>query len=216
VYDGTKVSASTATLYRFTMGKRLYPSTNGYVGLTSGSTAYASPPATGYNALVHLADFVQYQSIGGNGSGLLYTWSNSTQYSVRWNGYLIGYENLSAYRVTYQMNFYTDQQYYDIKYIHVGSSVYSTDAANAAPGLYIDGVLKSPGTTSPFPWFISSGTTYRVYYNGSSPTAGIGFFEISQSDMVDAGAVTNGSSDDGYTNILTTTNVYQHPTIAIG
>lgn len=204
-YDGTQRSVLAATLYKFDMSDTLYVGTNGYIGLTSGSSGYSAAPASGYNILVHLADFVQYQNVGDNGSGLLYKWSNSTQYSLRWSGYLIGYPNNANYRVTYQINFYTDQNYYDIKYIHVGSSVYSTDAANAAPGLYINGTLKSAGTTLPFPWLISSGTTYRVYYNGSSPTASVAFSEIAQGKMVDVGAVTNGSSDDGYTAIVTST-----------
>ena len=205
-YNGVQKSASTKTNYAFSMGKSLYVSTNGYIGLTSGSVGYLSIPLSGYNISVHLADFVQRQVSGGDGSGQLYQWSNSTQYSLRWNGYLLGYANNGNYRVTYQINFYTNQNYYDIKYVHVGSSVYSTDAANSAPGLYEDGTLKAAGTTLPFPWIISTGATYRVYYNGASPTAGVAFTEIAQGQMEDVGAVTNGSSDDGYTNITSAAN----------
>ena len=215
-HNGVQKSASTSTNYVFSMGKSLYVSTNGYIGLTSGSSQYTAIPLFGYNILVHLADFVQRQVSGGDGSGQLFRWSNSTQYSLRWNGYLRGFENNGNYRVTYQINFYTDQQYYDIKYVHVGSSVYATDRSDIVPGLYIDGALKAAGTTSPFPWLISSGTTYRVYYNGSATTSGIAFTEIAQADMVDVGAVTNGSSDDGYTSITTAIDQYTLPTISIG
>jgi uncharacterized repeat protein (TIGR02543 family) len=198
------------------MGNSLYVGTNGYVGLTSGSTVYLDPPSSGYFILAHLADFVQRQTVDGNGSGLLFYWSNSSQYSVRWNGYLRGFANLSSHRVTYQINFYKDLGYYDIKYIHIGGSVYSTDAANAAPGLYINGTIRSNGTTLPFPWLISTGQTYRVFYNGSAPTAGVAFTEIDQSNMIDAGAVTNGNSDDGFTVIATAVDKYTLPTITIG
>lgn len=206
IYNGTQVSSSTATLYRFSMGKPLYVSTNGHTGLLSGNGGSAVP-TNGYNILVHLADLIQYQVAGQTGAGLLYKWSNTTQYSIRQSLYSIGFPNQSLKRITYQINFYTDQQYYDIKYIFVGADVYSTTPASSAPGLYRNGSLFASGTTLPYPWLISTGATYRVYYNGSTPTAGIAFTELAVADMVDAGAVTNGNSDDGYTYILTTTNV---------
>lgn len=213
--------------YSFDIGKHLYVSTNGYIGLTSGSYNYNAVPATGYNIVAHLADFTQSGTSGGNGSGFLFYWSkydspsNSSTYAIRWSGYLRTHENLSAYRVTYQVKFYTNQNYYDIKYIHVGASVYSTQSSVVAPGLYYNASLTAAGTTLPYPWFISTGATYRVYYDGSSPTSGISFVEVNESDMVNAGATTSYSSvvtpaDDAYTDITTVTDQYTKPTIIFG
>lgn len=217
-YSSTTISDSKIVVsnYSFSIGSNLYVSTNGYVGLNSGSTGYASVPSTGSNIIVHLSDFVQYQTVGGSGAGLLLYWSDSTQYSLRWSGYLYGHENSANYRVTYQINFYPSQAYYDIKYVYVGANVYSTSLSSVVPGLYTDGSKIANGTTLPYPWLISTGTTYRVYYDGSSTTSGVSFTEINASDMVSAGTVTNGNTDDGYTEITTAFNQYTYPTISIG
>lgn len=192
--------------YSFSIGDSLYVSTNGYVGLTSGSSSYSAVPTSGSNIVVQLSDFVQYQTAGGSGDGLLLYWSNSSQYSIRWSGYLYGHENNGNYRLTYQINFYDNGSYYDIKYIHVGSSVYSTARSAVVPGLYTDGTLIAAGTTQSYPWLIGTGTTYRVYYDGSSIQSGISFTEIDTVRMISAGTVTAGSTDDGWTELTTAAN----------
>ena len=212
-YDGAIKSSSVSTLYQFSMGKTLHVGTNGYIGLTSASSSIPLP-SSGIVLSIYGGDFVQAQTAGADGSGLLYYWSNSDTYVVRWNGYQYGFLNNSNYRVTYEAKFYTNQSYCDIKYIHVGANVWSNATPTSTPGIYSNGSLISNGITGPY--YLQTGTTYRIYYNGASPTASISFTDVEQTDMVNAGAVTGGNSDDGSTSIYTTTNQYTLPTISFG
>jgi hypothetical protein len=210
---GVQKSATVSTIYKFSMGKTLHVGTNGYIGLTDASSLVALP-STGIVLSVYGGDFVQAQTAGADGSGLLHYWSNSDTYVVRWSGYRYGYLNNGNYRVTYEAKFYTNQSYCDIKYLHVGSSVWSSGDPTSRPGIYANGNLISNGI--PGPYFLSTGNIYRIYYNGSMPTASISFTDVEQADMISAGGVSGGSSDDGYTSLSTTTNQYTFPTISFG
>lgn len=203
----TQSNIVVSNLYSFSFGNILYPSTNGHIGLTGGSTT--TIPATGKYLAVFPGDYV-----GNTGAspGYMLAWSDSTKYVIRFDGYRFGFVGQSAYRLQWMATFYSNQAYVDVKIITKGSSISSA----VTVGLYNNGNLVSG---LPGPYVISEGTTYRINFDGSNGSTGISYDEISITSpddiMTTAGTLT-GSNDDGFYTITTAQNVYKLPTVTIG
>jgi hypothetical protein len=208
---GTDFASSTPTavieealaVYSFSFGNTLYVGTNGYIGVDSGSSS-TGVPATGRNLNIMGGKDWQMSTI--------YYWSNADTYAVRYDGYEYQKGGQEAFRVTYQAKFYTNQNYVDYKIIRWGSSLTMSPTAF---GMYANGSLVANTYSGPFVY--SPGVTMRVYYDGSIPTAYVGFTEIPAAvpndAMLNAGAVSSGSADDGYLTLSTAANQYNPPTL---
>jgi len=208
---GTDFASSTPTavieealaVYSFSFGNTLYVGTNGYIGVDSGSSS-TGVPATGRNLNIMGGKDWQMSTI--------YYWSNADTYAVRYDGYEYQKGGQEAFRVTYQAKFYTNQNYVDYKIIRWGSSLTMSPTAF---GMYANGSLVANTYSGPFVY--SPGVTMRVYYDGSIPTAYVGFTEIPAAvpndAMLNAGAVSSGSTDDGYLTLSTAANQYNPPTL---
>ena len=201
----TAVIQDTLAVYSFSFGKTLYVGTNGYIGFDEGSSNTAVP-STGRNLNIMGGKDWQMSTI--------YYWSNADTYAVRYDGYEYQRGGQEAYRVTYQAKFYTNQNYADYKIIRWGSSLTMSPTAF---GMYALGTLVANSYLGPFVY--SPGVTMRVYYDGSYPTAYVGFTEIPAAvpndAMINAGTVSAGTADDGWLVLSTAANQYNPPTLTV-
>lgn len=196
-----------SNIYSFAFGNILYPSTNGHIGLTGGSTT--TIPSTGKYLSIFPGDYVGNTSAS---PGYMVAWSDSTKYVIRFDGYVFGNAGNAAYRVEWMATFYTNQAYVDVKIITKGSSV----SGAATAGLYKDGVLVAG---LPGPYTLSTGTTYRINFNGSNGSFGISYDEITAGTngiMNTAGTKVGSGDDDVYYSITTSANYYRSPVVTIG
>lgn len=212
VNGGNRTTSSTLTgivvskFYTFSFGNILYPSTNGHIGLTGGSTT--SIPSTGKFISIFPGDYV-----GNTGAspGYMLAWSDSTKYVIRFDGYKFGFVGQAAYRVQWMATFYTNQDYADIKIISKGSSISGAETV----GLYKNGFVVSG---LPGPYTLSTGTTFRVRFDATSGSFGISYDEISITSpddiMTTAGTKVGTGDDDIYYSITTSSNYYKTPVVS--
>jgi hypothetical protein len=191
--DSDEIFFTTNADYTFSLGKTLYVGTNGYIGVDEGYS-YGSLPATGRYLSFFTRDLEQ--------ASLRY-WSDSTNFTVLWDGYVYEKFGQSAYRITYEAHFYST--YVDFKFINFGSSVGFPDYSI---GMY-QGENALNGVMGPYGYF--AGASYRVYYG---PTTGStspgGFTNVVSANMIQD--TTNNAVDDNYTTIVTAQNMYELPT----
>lgn len=200
--EGTAESNLTATItegypgYSFTMNNTVYVSTNGYIGLTSGSVG-SSIPTTGTVIVIQAEDLVVTD---------IRRWSDDSKYIITVDSYKYGFVNQSAYRLKYQITFYTLQAYADYRIVSYGSSMLTSNTF----GLYYNGARVGPGYPGPFGY--GANTTMRIYYNGATPLAYVGTTTPPDAAGIAISTTpTVGSSDDGYYTITTAANVYTLP-----
>jgi Fibronectin type III domain len=201
----TVSNVAVTSLYNFAFGNILYPSTNGHIGLSGGSTT--NIPATGKYLAIFPGDFVGNTSAS---PGYMLAWSDSTKYVIRFDGYRFGFVGQSAYRLEWMATFYTNQNYIDIKIITKGSSISGAVTA----GLYNNGNLLA---SLPGPYTLNQGTTYRVNTDGTSGSFGVSYDEISitaPNDIMTTAGTLTGNSDDGFFTITTSANYYKSPVVA--
>lgn len=211
VNGGSRLTSSTLTgivvskFYVFSFGNILYPSTNGHIGLTGGSTT--NIPSTGKFLSIFPGDYV-----GNTGAspGYMLAWSDSTKYVIRFDGYLYGFVGQSAYRVQWMATFYTNQDYVDVKIISKGSSISGAETV----GLYKNGFVVSG---LPGPYTLLTGTTFRIRLDATSGSFGISYDEISITSpndiMTTAGTKTGTGDDDVFYSITTSANYYKTPVV---
>lgn len=206
------ISVTGPATYDFNFGNTIYQGTNGYSSLDEG--AYKLFPQNTTKRVINIygQDLTQGISDTGTGSGYLLYWSNADEYVLQWTGFRTGFTSTASYQLRYQIRFYKDQEYADIKYIIKGSSLTSS----YGPGMYYDGQPLG----SLYTGAINQGTTVRVYFDGSTPLAGIAFTEVPNSAFVSAGGVTSGretipNADDSWTTLVSATNQFTAPTISI-
>ena len=196
-WDSPVTTFSGSKLFTFDMGDKVYPGTNGYVALESGQLTDAITLTNGQVVGVYPGDFMQGISSTGNAAGYVKYWSNSSEYVIQWTGY--PYNQLDATKqLRYQIKFYNGQQYADVKYVIKGPNLTTTYNA----GMYNNG---SPvGTTYANP---AVDTARRIYFDGSSPAL-VSFTTIPNEIMIDAGALTSGNADRGWTELTTQADKY--------
>ena len=146
------------SVYRFAFGNNLYVSSNGHIGLDSGSSSYTSMSA-GRNIAVFVKDFQQYY---------LAEYSNSSVYYLYIKGYLYDSSASSVNALDYQIKFYNDPSinYCDIYIVRKGSNVAAL--SDIDPGYYSSGTNGYAGMVGPY--FIGAGTVFRVYFGDQAGT----------------------------------------------
>ena len=146
------------SVYRFAFGNNLYVSSNGHIGLDSGSSSYTSMSA-GRNIAVFVEDFQQYY---------LAEYSNSSVYYLYIKGYLYDSSASSVNALDYQIKFYNDPSinYCDIYIVRKGSNVAAL--SDIDPGYYSSGTNGYAGMVGPY--FIGAGTVFRVYFGDQAGT----------------------------------------------
>lgn len=189
---------SISQVYSFSMGNTLHMSTNCYVSLNTPSNSYASLPS-GYSIPVSLQDF--WNVVG-------YKWSNTNEFVLHYDGYKYS-QTGTAFRATWQMKFYANQNYADFKIIRWGSS---TGPGTKTVAMYKDDTVFGTAVAGPIAQYIA-GQTFRVNYNGNQPQQSVGFTEIVTDSMVPI-SVNVGTTDDGYFSVVTSTNQYTKPSIS--
>lgn len=189
---------SISSVYSFSMGKTLHLSTNGYVSLNNPSSGYISLP-NGYAIPISLQDFWNVSA---------WKWSNGNDFVIHYDGYKYNFTT-TAYRATWQIKFYANQNYADYKIIRWGTSV---GPGSKTIAMYKDNTVFGSPIPGPFAQY-SVGTTIRIYYNGTAPGPYVSYDEISTDSMVPI-PTTLGTTDDGYYSIFTETNVYTKPVIS--
>lgn len=208
-----EVSVTLTAPYQFSFGNRLYPSTNGWIGIDSGHATTAIP-TTGRFFAVFPTDFVyseMHQWSGGGGTVA----ADDVKYVLKYTGYRYNQTQNDSNRITWMAIFYTDTQYADFKIIYKGSNV----SGSVIVGFYNNGTLTSG---LPGPYSIGTGTTFRIYYNntGTNSFSLTSFDEILNTSpnnvMLSLGSPTNGLADDGFWNILTADSKFTTPTVTTG
>jgi hypothetical protein len=185
-YEGLEsyITVTPGSDYTFSFGNTLYIGTNGYIGLdTAGSSD--SIPTSGKFLSIFPADLQQDTTTS------IWYWSDTSQYVIRWEGY--NYNTPSATKI-YQATFYSGQSYADVKAITVNGTAAGTTA------YYKNGVVQSS-----YPSALSTGSSYRVYFDTTAPTS-VAITEKSKSVMKQVTGLTSGSLDQGYTTLTTQTN----------
>lgn len=186
--------------YSFSMGNVLHVGTNGYIGLTSGSSS-TTLPSSGTVIAIQVGDFVVSD---------IRTWSDATRYVVTVDSYRYNFSGQAAYRLKYQAIFYTGEPYMDYRIVNFGSSL--TTMGNF--GIYYNGSLVGSTYLGPFVYGVN--TTMRIYYDGSIPTAYISAVNPPDSAGLLVSSPTVGSADDGYYSIATAANQYAIPFNTLG
>lgn len=144
--------------YRFAFGNNLYVSSNGHIGLDSGSTSYTSM-SPGRNISIFVKDFQQYY---------LAEYSDSSVYYLYIKSYLYNTSASSVNALDYQIKFYNDTSinYCDVYIVRKGSSVGAI--SDIATGYYSSGTTGYAGMVGPYS--ISQGTVFRVYFGDQAGT----------------------------------------------
>jgi uncharacterized repeat protein (TIGR02543 family) len=192
----TKVTSSSVSVpYTFTMGNNLYVGTNGYISLDNGNSSDSIGSTTGRVIGILPADLQQ------SSASSLWYWSNSTQFIIRWEGYVYGdSSNLRQYEVVFD----TAQNYVSVYPILVTSGSGNTQA-----------FVKNGVTQTSYSAGLTTGNWRRVYLDGvTAPTVQTGpYVTKDKSVMIQVSSLTSGTLDVGYTTITTAANQYTTPTI---
>ena len=198
-------SYSTATSavtqpYRFEFGKTLYVSSNGHIGLDSGSSSYTSMSA-GRNIAIFVKDLQQYY---------LAEYSNSSVYYLFIKSYLYNSSASSLNALDYQIKFYNNPSidYCDVYIVRKGSNV--SGNPDFATGYYQSGT--SITGFSGVSGFINAGTVFRVYFGSQTgTTSGISWTSVDNNlwDVIQTwtGQGVGGLGiDDTFTSVVSAAN----------
>ena len=201
-------SATVLKFYTFSFGNTLYPSNNGFIGVATGSTT-VGPPQTGRYIGVFPLDAIGNTSAS---TGYMLSWSDSDKYVIRFNGYQFGQFGSAAYKLDWMATFYNNQDYVDVKIITKGSSI----SGNVTAGLYKNGTVVAG---LPGPYSLTTGKTYRLYFNGDTGIFDISYDEISitapNDIMAFTGTKVGTGDDDVYFSITTAQNFYKSPVVTV-
>lgn len=188
----TKVTTSAVSVpYTFTFGSSLYVSTNGYVSLDNGN---ASDSISGTSTTTGRVIGILPGDLKQSTTTSLWYWSNTTQFIIRWEGYL--YSDVNNLR-QYEIVFDTAQNYVTVYPILVTSGSGGTQA------FVKDGVVKTSYSAG-----LGTGNWRRVYLDGvTAPTTQSGPYVVKdKSVMVQSLGLTYGTTDIGYTTLATSIN----------
>lgn len=189
-YPGTEANTTYTidTGYTFAFGNDLYVSTNGYIGINGVASANGSDalPTTGEYLAVMSRDLQQSSTTS------VWYWSDTSKYTVRWEGFDFG---ASASTKTYQVTFYSGQNYADV-YVLLKNGLDGNTTAH-----YKSGVVRSSYSSA-----LLTGAMRRVYFDGTPPATITGLTEQNKASMKQVTGLTSGSVDVGYTTLTTATN----------
>ncbi len=193
----TAVSGQVTSPYRFAFGNILYVSSNGHIGLDSGSSSYTSM-SSGRNIAVFVKDFEQYY---------LAEYSDASVYHLYIRSYLYNASASAANALDYQIKFYNNPSidYCDIYIVRKGSNV--ALSSDIAPGYYQSGTTGYAGMLGPYT--ISAGTVFRVYFGGQAgSTTSIPWTTVNDNlwDVIQTWTYPGGGGDDTFTAVTSATN----------
>jgi hypothetical protein len=183
--------------YRFAFGNTLYVSSNGHIGLESGSSSYTSM-SSGKNISIFVKDFEQVY---------LARYSDSSSYYLYFKSYLLNSGTESpANALDYQIRFYNDPliNYCDVRIIRKGSNVGLESDIDT--GYYSAGTDGYAGMLGPY--VIGTGSVFRVYFGGlAGTTSGISWTSVNDNlwDVIQTWPYPNGV-DDTFTAVVTAAN----------
>ena len=190
----TAVTAIVTAPYRFAFGNHLYVSSNGHIGLDSGSTSYSSM-SSGRNISIFVKDLEQYY---------LAEYSDTSVYYLYFKSYLLNSTASAANALDYQIKFYNDTNinYCDVYVVRRGTNLGST--SDIAPGYYSSGTSGYAGGFNS----ISSGTGFRVFFGGQAATTPLASWTgvpDSLWDVIQTWPYPDGA-DDIFTDVTSATN----------
>jgi hypothetical protein len=182
--------------YRFSFGKTLYVSSNGYIGLDAGSIG-ATVMGAGRNIAILARDLQQWY---------LAEYSDTNFYYLYFRSYLYGETNSSLNAVDYQIKFYNDPliDYCDVYMVRVGSNVTTPSIQR---GYYGSGNTQYAGTDGAS-FFIGTGSTVRIYFGGTPmKTTGVSWTTINDNiwDVIQTWPYPN-TLDDSFTAVVSAAN----------
>jgi hypothetical protein len=196
----TAVTGIVTAPYRFAFGNNLYVSSNGHIGLDSGSSSYTSM-SSGRNISIFVKDLQQYY---------LAEYSNSSSYYLYFRSYLYNSSASSLNALDYQIRFYNDSSvdYCDVYVVRRGTNLGTT--SDIPPGYYSSGTTGYAGGS----FSISSGTGFRVFFGSQAATTPLAswtgvpdsFWKVIQTWSYPPGL------DDSFTAVVTSPN-QQAPTL---
>jgi hypothetical protein len=210
----SNISVTGIATYTYSMGNTLHISTNGYISFDAAK--YNTTPSVASqdgNRILAIwpADLMQgptYNSTSPTTS--LLWWSNTTDWLYEWRGYAYntGTADINKY-LQFQVRFYNGQQYADVLYTSVGSTLTKT----SNPGMYVNGSVLN----STYSGTITSGTIIRYYFDGSTPqqiftSPVVPFGALVYSNGLTGGTYSPPQADDSYTTTVTSANQYDKPT----
>lgn len=203
---GVQKSANVSTRYRFAFGKTLYVSSNGYIGLDSGSIG-ATVMGAGKNIAILARDLQQWY---------LAEYSDSSNYYLYFRSYLYEGVNSANDAVDYQIKFYNNPaiNYCDVYMVRVGVNV---TLPSIQRGFYGSGNSEYAGTDGAS-FFIGTGSTNRIFFGGTPmQTTGVPWTLLNDNlwDVIQTWPYPN-TLDDSFTSVVTAANQYSAPTVSIG
>ena len=203
---GVQKSANVSTRYRFSFGKTLHVSSNGHIGLDSGSSSFTlmSP---GKNIAILARDLQQWY---------LAEYSDNSHYYLYFRSYLLEGVNSANDAVDYQIKFYNNPaiNYCDVYMVRVGTNV---SVPSIQRGFYGSGNSDYAGTDGAS-FFIGTGSTTRIYFGGTPmQTTGVPWTLLNDNlwDVIQTWPYPN-TLDDSFTSVVTAANQYLLPTVFIG
>jgi hypothetical protein len=195
-YTGVQRSANVATRYRFSFGKTLYVSSNGYIGLDAGSIG-STVMGAGRNIAILARDLQQWY---------LAEYSDTNFYHLYFRSYLYEGVNSANDAVDYQIKFYNNPSidYCDVYMVRVGANV---TLPSIQRGFYGSGNSEYAGTDGAS-FFIGTGSVFRVYFGGTvMKTTGVPWTTINDNvwDVIQTWPYPN-TLDDSFTSVVTAPN----------
>ena len=192
----TAVTSIITSPYRFAFGNHLYVSSNGHIGLDSGSSSYSTMSA-GRNIAILVKDLAQYY---------LAEYSDENVYHLYYRGYLYNTAAAARNAVDYQIKFYKDPaiDYCDVYMVRVGIDVTLPDIQR---GFYSSGTTGYAGTDGAS-FFIGAGSTFRVYFGGTPmKTTGVSWTPVADNlwDVIQTWSYPPGL-DDSFTDVTSAIN----------
>jgi uncharacterized repeat protein (TIGR02543 family) len=187
-------SATIKDKYRFSFGKTLYVSSNGHIGLESGSSSYTSM-SSGKNLSIFVKDLEQIY---------LAEYSDESSYYLYFRSYLLNAAATASNALDYQIRFYNNEaiDYCDVYIVERGANLGST--SDIAPGFYDSGTTGYAGGSIP----IEAGSSFRIFFGGkvlTSPLASWTGVPNSWWDVIQTWPHPNGL-DDNFTAVVTAKN----------
>ena len=196
IKTGAAFTQTVGAPYSFAMGDTLYHSTNGSVAFDGGFSG-TGLPTSGRHLFIYGLDLVNVSTKH---------WSNNKDYVIQYTGGQVFNHSVPQFQITYQVKFSTDHPTYAlVRIINKGSSVPQPNYIG-----YYEGSTEI--STVAGPYFLDTGSTYRINFNGTAgTTSGITFAGINNGAFITDSVA---SQDNVFYTLITGTFQYTLPTIS--
>jgi len=175
--------------YVFSFGKTLHVGTNGYISLDLSypNSADAISSTNGQVIGILPADLQQSSATS------IWYWSDTNQFIIKWEGYVFNQPSvLRQYEIVFNKN---------LNYARV--YIINATAGSGTQAFVKDGVARTSYASG-----LVTGNLRDVYFDGQTPPATVftTYTPMSKSLMKQVTGLTSGSTDVGYTSIVTSVN----------